>query len=703
MHATNPYKVANSVLKVLILRIPIGRVAFVLTLLMAGGFPPAKPLVAQPYTSAHLSEPIEILSATFPYGRDVPVRLERDASRLTVTANNLNFAGKARLQIDDGPWTAIDNEHVLCDEQTRQYRCVGFPGTIVFSIPVDVPAGEHVVRFEVLRTDNLSSGYRILDLEFDAPFSVGHVAEFVAPDLAEDGDAANGRILFHEQNRWVDHPDGPPIIAACADCHIEGRDLKYFGYSDNSIIVRTEFHGGSVADGADIAAFIAGLDVPTLGTPWDPPYQPGPGMDDRPIIEWAAGAGLDAVVEEEEVRGYLFGPDGITADDFDAPPNHRELPLSAALPDWKDWLPTQWPGECHAGTERWAEVVAARDHMVSVAADPENTARDIEKAINQWAAKSQYLKNSNGSCTGSDEERLTAEWSAMAWGLVQAWYVHHAYALEERADEVYGYGPARSWLQRNRYAFNLGPHIANVNGLSNPPYRYASDYLESYMTHLWYQLQVVVNPGLSDDRASGQVPVDWGYQNAFLNGRDAPWRATASRMLQLHAMSDRPCEIAGGNVVAGEATCLGDQPSNPYWIASILFGGDRKTNEIFDTMPATDKLRVATFGLDWYLSRLESVPEFSRGDRSGQWKDSSYNPQSGDHRHTRARDIADMWWVRSSTLKNLGVPDSIMRRWDALGERLWPEAQWELLSYPGNPDLSEVDPAAVADVPAKPD
>src|SRR5690606_19739467 len=128
-------------------------------------------------------------------------------------------------------------------------------------------------------------------------------------------------------------------------------------------------------------------DVPTLGTPWDPPYQPGPDMDERPVIAWAAGAGLEAVVEEDDVRGFLFGADGITRDDFDEPPNHRVLPLSASLPDWKDWLPTQWPGECHAGTEKWDDVMAARDRMVDVALDPESSGRDIEKAINQWSAK----------------------------------------------------------------------------------------------------------------------------------------------------------------------------------------------------------------------------------------------------------------------------------------------------------------------------
>jgi hypothetical protein len=326
----------------------------------------------------------------------------------------------------------------------------------------------------------------------------------------------------------------------------------------------------------------------------------------------------------------------------------------------------------------------------------EGDADQFHKAINVFSNTSAFLKKGHGRCTSSDEAHLTAMWSAMAWRLVQVWYAHHKYGWEDRGNEASGHGPARSWTQRGRHAFNLGPHVANVNGLSNPPFRYATRSLDSYMTHLWYQLQLVVNPGLSDERASGQTPVDWGYQNSFLNGREAPWRSIASRMIQLHAMSDLPCEIAGGNVAAGNATCLGDQPANPYWLVSV-YGWDNKTSAIFDSMSEADKLRFVTFGLDWYLSRLEAVPNFTRGDRSSQWKDATYNPQTGDQKHTRAYDIADMWWVRSDALKSVGVPDAIMRRWDALGERLWPLAQWELLSYPGNPDLPSADPNAGPD------
>ncbi len=50
-------------------------------------------------------------------------------------------------------------------------------------------------------------------------------------------------------------------------------------------------------------------------TPWNPPYQPGPGLDSRPAVEWAAGAGIDAVLPDAKsfVNVFAGKPAGSTA------------------------------------------------------------------------------------------------------------------------------------------------------------------------------------------------------------------------------------------------------------------------------------------------------------------------------------------------------------------------------------------------------
>jgi hypothetical protein len=83
-------------------------------------------------------------------------------------------------------------------------------------------------------------------------------------------------------------PNARPIRAHCADCHAhDGRDLKYFGFSNVSIAARSRFHGPSDLQGQQIASYIRSLPVPSPGRPWNPPYQPGPGLDAQPVANWA--------------------------------------------------------------------------------------------------------------------------------------------------------------------------------------------------------------------------------------------------------------------------------------------------------------------------------------------------------------------------------------------------------------------------------
>src|SRR5262249_32382245 len=89
------------------------------------------------------------------------------------------------------------------------------------------------------------------------------------------------------------------------------------------------------------------LPVPVTGRPWNPPYQPGPGLDDQPISKWAAGAGLSWVLEDDSATlPYVFGAtpsDLKSAFHPDGNLNPRQIPISLQLPDWNHWLPRIHP------------------------------------------------------------------------------------------------------------------------------------------------------------------------------------------------------------------------------------------------------------------------------------------------------------------------------------------------------------------------
>lgn len=181
----------------------------------------------------------------------------------------------------------------------------------------------------------------------------------------------------------------PLIRAHCSDCHARyGRDLKYFCYPNASIIARSRFHGLSELQGQQIASYIRSLSAPSPGRPWNPPYQPGPGLDSQPAANWAAGADLPWVLDDDaRTLSFLFasktdrlrpsdpaaGKDlnwialvpQITPERFrpDGNLNVREIPIAFQLPDWNHWLPQVHP------TDAWGAAFQRSEFADWYAAD----------------------------------------------------------------------------------------------------------------------------------------------------------------------------------------------------------------------------------------------------------------------------------------------------------------------------------------------
>lgn len=118
--------------------------------------------------------------------------------------------------------------------------------------------------------------------------------------------------------------------------------LGLINYSKYAIIERSMYHGLSQLQGEQIASYIrAGLpSVANPGRPWNPPYQPGPGLNAKPISSWAAGAGIQWVLDcDNDTIPYLF-PNGINEAAIDAGGyvDNHDIPVFLPLPDWNEWL-----------------------------------------------------------------------------------------------------------------------------------------------------------------------------------------------------------------------------------------------------------------------------------------------------------------------------------------------------------------------------
>jgi hypothetical protein len=330
--------------------------------------------------NATIELPIEVLG---PAGTKKSVSFEindtSNISHLYLRCNacgyhNLNFdkdtnKTKATVRINGGPAIALkqftEKRNVYGNENIDIIG--GGFRTVRMMVPVaGLIKGENTLTFEHLDGQAPSIGFRILELNLlenaDLSRKVLNNTGFVMddpsywnPPLSAASDIAQGNSLWNQRNKlydiWLDGLDGQgngqgplngKMNASCADCHAsDGRDLKYFNYSNLSIIERSKFHGLTQVEGEQIASYIRDLDIPIVAQarPWNPPYQPVTGLDSRPAYEWAAGAGVDAILDRDKDMAPYLLPQGTSleavrnvVDRYDTL-NFRELPINMPMPE----------------------------------------------------------------------------------------------------------------------------------------------------------------------------------------------------------------------------------------------------------------------------------------------------------------------------------------------------------------------------------
>ncbi|ARN19008.1 hypothetical protein A4W93_03225 [Piscinibacter gummiphilus] len=283
---------------------------------------------------------------------------------------------------NNAPWIDITDANVTLPDNERAHGGInGGLLTLRFSVPVDAAtrarltaSGDNRVEFRFNGTDGNSNGFRILDLQLqDAggrdllsmPRTWADIgAEKTAGREASSADTAAGQALWSGSNLLRKSPIvDMKLRASCSSCHAsDGRDLQYFNYSNHAIVQRSRFHGLTEAQGRQIVAYLRSTlfsKVPHVpqAAPWNPPYQPGPGLDARPIAEWAAGAGLGAVLPDAKAFVNVFtgkaanSTASVTQAQLDAAMdpgpgkvlNTREMPVPLQFPDWNAWLPIEHP------------------------------------------------------------------------------------------------------------------------------------------------------------------------------------------------------------------------------------------------------------------------------------------------------------------------------------------------------------------------
>lgn len=451
--------------------------------------------------------------------------------------------------------------------------------TVRLTVPVTgLVAGVNTLTFEHVTPAPPSIGFRIIELNLlrngslsnrvlaEAAFLRDDPATWTPPSTSVTEINA-GKALWLARGRLydpgVDALDGAlnragaldgSIVASCADCHAaNGRDLAYFNFSNRSIIERSSFHGLSRQEGGRIASYIRSLGLPVVraARPWNPTYQPGPGLDARPAYEWAAGAGVDAILASDRAMApYLFpGGDSLTAVrqvvDRYGKLNLRQLPISLPMPEWNQWLPIIHPDDAFntaasairadaSGTSVGKPYYTALYDAARANPSPQNLGA-MTSRVKSWLQRDMTCSTSgpgngepwrglNGGVLNAirlpkpktftsancDDARRLAEHAPFehakrglaAWISVKQWEVIHSNNLETEGSRMttpvcssgrcVDASEARGWVVEGRNVFDRPPHFVSHNSRHFLGQNEVSGVTE---TNAWYHLNMMLNPG----------------------------------------------------------------------------------------------------------------------------------------------------------------------------------------------------------------
>jgi cytochrome c553 len=581
---------------------------------------------------------------------------------------NTERGAKGSVRLNGGAWVNLEDATATLQEPEQSYGGIaGAFHTVRFTVPIQgAVVGENKLEFRFNGTDGFSSGYRILafnlrrgpsDVLPSSLFVQADVSQWTAP-LSNPADSDAGKALWESKILNESTLSGKKLKATCSSCHAaDGRDLKYFNYSNWAIETRSMFHGLSATEGKQIASYIRSLPTPApeQARPWNPPYQPGPGLDGKPVEEWAAGAGLEAVLgSDEDMLPYLF-PNGTSETELakviniKSTLNIRELPVPLQLPDWNAWLPEVHPldlwGDAFASSEAtraYDELTQHLEGSADVMVQDKSIIPAIEGLLSRsWEAGFAYMggpipcliyedEKKNGSAMPSLMDQLpvgkTCEDGSEAvahWLAVKNWEVFQTYGLEDDTPKLYPYGEKRGWFGKERNVFEVASHRSANNGQN---FSYQTTALGSYHSSAWYHLQMILNAGNRDPHI--WFPQDWFYTPMFIalnsrdNGQPLPLLNTAMHIKMYQNLDRTGPDGQGENLVASEGgwwlpfvtpwrfeSTLGWEDSD-LWSDTISPDGTAKGFPwtLLDGYESGLRLKVTNELLRQFLTKMKSYP-----------------------------------------------------------------------------------------------
>ena len=570
---------------------------------------------------------------------------------------------KASFRINGGDWVDISNDTFHAFYPERKFYSWPLTGPISGSwhvlrgmLPITdtgaLVAGENTVEFRFNGPlDKETSGYYIVELDFRPSRDGSSIvtSTFTEVDYASWGppsgynnssDINAGDALWSSRNSLWDNPvDQNTIVAACQDCHAtDGRDLKQFNFSNNSVITRAQFHGLTESEGKQIAAYIRtrDLEYPTGydlnncgGRPWNPPYQTGPGVDQLPGECWSAGAGAKWVLDNDiDGLPYMFpdeasrltleglteipeDPEALEAihggplqadlsaanlDRFihaDSTINHPRQPWSAQFPVIHEWWPRIYPADV-LGDAEFHSSSPYQQFLSTRTAFQNNRSTILNNTRNRTTndiPENMFNPISTGLIQDAPHSLnpSIAQYSANQWNVIKKWEIMNTYHLEDLGEDLYGEGQSAqqprggsrlTWHASGNHLYDAAPHKnQRPPGPGYPrigPYPTAST--ASYFSTTWYQLsQMLEDNNRNGD--GGANPFDWNYHHPHITGPSGDFNHPES-LRYLHAQvqsQQQHRNYAGWDARISFRNKSGWKSLHNHWVGRIKWNNATET------------------------------------------------------------------------------------------------------------------------------
>jgi hypothetical protein len=497
---------------------------------------------ASPSTTASSTVmlPIEVMGANGTTN-SVQVTVPSNATlsggvRLQLQIHGLEYQNQASVKVNGSAWTALNNSTVQLQGLAGNYGGIG-GGFSTLNLTMALPSGTvkvgtNTVSFQFVATDGNSSGFRVLSFNFlasngskilpNSQFSQDNPAYWTPPSTTPS-DIAAGKSLYQSASLTQPVPGSSSrsLKAHCMDCHTQdGRDLKYFNYSNNSIYQRGLFHGLNSTQSNQIVSYIRSLSTPapSQARPWNPPYQPGPGLDSQPVTNWAAGAGLNAVLSSDTAALKYVAPTQ-TSTDFNPNANLslRNVPVAFQLMDWNHWLPRIHPVDAF-GSE-FSNSLASSDYvnLRNVLIPGDAAVYNSEKySLGGWSTDvlsfRQAVEPSSNSSSWSNPATAESIYGIHQWNVVKLWEINQEYGLEGLSQVAFGpQADSRAWYSAE--PFGVSPNIILIPP-GSPGIHNGSVATFNYVSFAWYYSQLILNNSQKQD--CGGTPVDFFYYLSFV-------------------------------------------------------------------------------------------------------------------------------------------------------------------------------------------